>query len=365
MRKKRILFAAVDIGYRIEHYTKFINTYLSDRLIAESFSKYILPETHYKTKYTYSCPIDKTHPVILYLYSFSFFIFSLFRYDIFHFISGETILTRKLRRFEFWVYKFFGKKIIMHFVGGDIRSALYLEWKRENLEQYLKGVKKPKLTEDYQDKLIKDTRKYADNILVSTPDLLDIIPEAEYFPVVLDIDKLDKDSRKNSFTNINVIKVLHSPSGFELKGSEYINKVLDELKEIYQDKIELILPGRDEKNRKIYSMTRYDLLETFKETDIVIDQMLIGWYGLKSIEALASGCEAVCYIEKDFERYFEKDNPIINANILNLKDILVNLINKLIVSNNRLQRLDKNRSFVFRYHHIDMHKDFLKKIWLD
>jgi hypothetical protein len=365
MRKKRILFAAVDIGYRIENYTKFIDTYLSDRLIAESFSKYILPETHYKTKYTYTCPIDKTHPVKLYLYSFYFFIFSLFRYDVFHFISGETILTRKLRRFEFLVYKFFGKKIIMHFVGADIRSARYSEWKRENLERYLNGAKKPKLTDNYQDKLIEDTRKFADHILVSTPDLLDIIPEAVYFPVMLDVDKLDKELKKNNFINANVIKILHSPSGFGLKGSAYINKVLDELKEMYQDKIELILPGRDEMNRKAYSMTRYDLLETFKETDIVIDQMLIGWYGLKSVEALSSGCEVICYIEKDFERYFEKDNPIVNANILNLKDILVNLINKLLDSNNRAKRLEENRSFVFRYHHIDVYKEFLKNIWIE
>ncbi len=365
MKSKRILFAAVDIGYRIEHYTKFIDTHLANKLQAESFSKYVLPKSHYKTNYTYTCPIDKTHPLLLYIYSFAFFVFSLFRYDVFHFFSGETILTRKLRRFEFWIYKLFKKKIIMHFVGADIRSSPYLEWKRENLEEYLRGTKNPKLTENYQDKLITDARKYADHILVSTPDLLVIVPEAEYFPVVLDVDKLDKELKKNIFSYTGVIRILHSPSGFGIKGSAYINRVLDELKEVYGDKIELILPGRDERNRKSYSMTRYDLLETFKNTDIVIDQMLIGWYGLKSVEALACGCEVVCYIEKDFERYLEKDNPIINANVLNLKKTLIDLIDKLLVVNNHELRLEKNRSFIFSYHHIDAHKEFLKKIWLE
>jgi hypothetical protein len=110
MKSRRILFAAVDIGYRIEHYTKFIDTHLANKLHAESFSKYVLPKSHYKTNYTYTCPIDKTHPLLLYIYSFAFFVFSLFRYDVFHFFSGETILTRKLRRFEFWIYKLFKKK---------------------------------------------------------------------------------------------------------------------------------------------------------------------------------------------------------------------------------------------------------------
>ena len=56
---KRILFAAVDIGYRIEDYSKFITENYSEELIPESFSKYILDPTHYKTDYTYKCPVNK------------------------------------------------------------------------------------------------------------------------------------------------------------------------------------------------------------------------------------------------------------------------------------------------------------------
>lgn len=363
MKKKRILFAAVDIGYRIEHYSKFIDSYLSDKLQAESFSKYILPASHYKTNYTYTCPIDKTHPFLLYIYSFCFFIFSLFRYDIFHFISGETILTRRLRRFELSLYKLLGKKVIMHFVGADIRSSKYLEWKRDNLKEYLNGLNEPKLTELYQDSLIWDAKKYSNAIIVSTPDLLKIIPEAIFFPVLLDMSSFDNGTIVKNQTP-QPIRILHSPSGYGIKGSNYINQVLDELKEIYKDKIEIILPGREEHGRYIYSMTRYDLLDEFNKVDIVIDQMLIGWYGLKSVEALASGCHVICYIQKDLENFLEKNNPILNANILNLKEILSNLIDELIVDNDRKKTLEKNLSFVNSYHHILAHKTFLEKLWL-
>ena len=136
-QKKRILFAAVDTGYRIEHYTKYIETNFSDKLTAESFSKYILPSSQYKTNYTYTCPIDKIHPLFLYTYCSFFFVFSLFRYDIFHFISGETILTRKLRRFELAVYKLFGKRVIMHLVGSDVRSEEFIYWKEKNIKKYV------------------------------------------------------------------------------------------------------------------------------------------------------------------------------------------------------------------------------------
>ena len=290
MKKKRILFAAIDIGYRIEHYTKFIDKYLSDKLVAESFSKYVLPESHYKTKYTYSCPIDKTHPLILYLYSFSFFLFSLFRYDIFHFISGETILTRKLRSFELKIYKLLGKRVVMHFVGSDIRSEEYLYWKERNIKQYLNGTADFPISEPWQDKLIFDAEKYADCILVSTPDLKSIIPKSIYYPVLLDLEIFFKEisSLKPNQKQKDEIVILHSPSNTLLKGTIYIHEILKKVAKNSKYKIRLVLPG--EKligTDKKYSVTRYQLFKLYQEADIVIDQLIIGWYGLQSVEALA------------------------------------------------------------------------------
>lgn len=359
-RRKKILFAAVDIGYRIEHYTKFINEHLSNQLKAESFSKYVLPETHYKTKYTFTCPIDKTHPIFLYLYSFGFFIFSLFRYDIFHFFSGETILTRKLRRFELMTYKLFGKRVVMHFVGSDIRSPKYIYWKEENIHQVLLGIDNFQKTLPWQEKLIQDAEKYADHILVSTPDLLSIIPKAIYYPVLIDYQKLltELDKAPIAIKKENEIVILHAPSNIKQKGSNIIEKVLLKIKRESQLNIRLVLPRHDEKS--LYSVTRYDLFKLYKESDIVIDQLLIGWYGLQSIEALVAGCQVISYIEQDLEPYLFPECPIHNANANTLESVILNCINK---KQDRKLNSIHNTGWIKKYHTIENNNEPLLAAW--
>ena len=107
MKRKKILFGAVDIGWRIATYTFFIEKQLNDKLISESFSKYVVPSSFYKTTYTYTCPVNTNPKMKFYLYCLWFFITALFKYDIFHFFSGETIV-----RFNFDFSKIFIKEKI-------------------------------------------------------------------------------------------------------------------------------------------------------------------------------------------------------------------------------------------------------------
>jgi hypothetical protein len=363
--RKRILFAAVDIGYRIEHYTKFINENLSAQFEAESFSKYVLPSAHYKTKYTYTCPVDKTHPVLLYLYSFCFFVFSLFRYDIFHFISGETLLTRKLRRFEFTVYKLLGKRIIMHFVGADIRSVDYELWKVKNIKSFLNGVDDYPKTFPWQDKLIKDTEKFADYILVSTPDLKEIIPSAEYYPVMLDYEKFQEEAGlpTNKKDSKDEIVILHAPSSIVRinKGTTYIEPVLNKIASMSGYKIKLVLPYKNIQERPTnYPSTRYELFGLLKEADIVIDQMIVGWYGLISVEALAAEKCVICYVGEKLKPYLFKDCPIQIADINTLENVLLDCIEK--VAGKKLN-LHQQMEWIKKNHTIENNHSALLRAW--
>jgi len=354
-RRKKILFGAVDIGWRIEHYSKFIAENYSHELEAESLVYYKVPEQHFKTSYTFEYNLKDKNIFLNYSIRLFFFIKAIFRYDIFHFLSGETILPRKARSFEFLVYKLLGKRLIMHFVGSDIRSKKYLEWKGENIEKYLhNGLKEFPISELHQLKLIKDSLKYSYCILVSTPDLLEIIPSAIYFPALL--DNLPHIDRKEE-TNTKKIIILHSPSGTKTKGSKYIYNCLDTLKLEYPDIVKIVIPTAKD---YYYALTRYKLLEEMNKADIVIDQMIIGWYGLKSVEALALGCEVICYIDDDLKKYMFDDTPIIVANVNNLYQELKRLVEF------RLTKTDKtkNLEWVNKYHSIESNNQILKNIWI-
>ncbi|MBC7411308.1 MAG: hypothetical protein H7331_02485 [Bacteroidia bacterium] len=357
MKPKRILFAAVDTNYRMAHYAKFIATQLPNTLKADTFSKVVLPPNHYATSYTYTCPIYEWSALRTYIYCACFFVYSLCVYDVFHFIAGENILTRKLRKLELSIYQLLGKRVIMHFAGADVRSNNYIDWKREHIVEYLSGVKNTNYTEPFQDALIKNARKYGNAVLVSTPDMLDIIPEATYYPVVLDMEqvniKLEKSTKK--------IKILYSPSSHRTKGSDYIHMALEAILANNANDVELITPSKLITNTNQYSLTRYELLQQMSQAHIVIDQLIIGWYGLKTIEALALGCEVVCYIDDAYAHNLFDNCPIHNANVNNLQGVIQSVIHK--VKANKLLPNTQTIQWVKKHHTIEQNNTALKKAW--
>lgn len=366
-RPVRMLFGAVDIGYRIELYTKFIRQRFAGRLKTESLTISLLPEEHYSTFYDYEFHFAGKNA--LYRWSISLFNFlrCLFRYDMFHFFSGETLLPRKLRRFELMMYKWFGKKVIMHFVGCDIRSLDYSHWKAINIQQYLAGVDAFPKSLPWQKKLIKDAVRYADTILVSTPDLKEIILQATYFPVLLDLDKyLEELHQIRAEKNKDEIAILHSPSHLyhtRTKGTDYIIPILKRLAAKPEYKIRLILPSEKESQRKTpYSSTRYELFKHFKEADIVIDQLITGWYGLLSVEALAAGKEVVCYVDDHLKPYLFPGCPIEIADVNNLEEVIIKCIEKIRQGNAQL-RNKNNIEWVRKYHTIEMNYEALLDAW--
>jgi len=329
-KKTRILFGTNDIGFRIGLYTKHLEERYGNQVLVHSYVTYKLPKHHYETQFTYEYANLFTKPLLVrWFLTFYNFLRFFWKYDVFFFLSGETLLTRKLRPFEFRLYRLLGKRIVMSFVGADIRSPKYLQWKSEHIFEYLQGTQEPKKTEPFQDKLIRDARKYAEKIFVSTPDLLDIIPEAEYFPVMLDIDQFRRDFEKaEPFDKPDdEIWVLHAPSEPKTKGTSYIHEIILGLEKEYNLKVKFILPALHYRPvANSYSVTRYELLKYYKTCDIIIDQMIIGWYGMQSVEAIASGKISVVFIDEKLKKYINSFPGLISSDIVALKSVLVDLI---------------------------------------
>ena len=351
-KKKKILFGAVDIGWRIEHYSKFINENLSDTLEPYSVVYYKLPANQYKTSYNFEYNLNSKNKISNWFIRFIFFLKALFKFDIFYFLSGETLLTRKLRSFELKIYKILNKQVYFHFVGSDIRSPKYIDWKTQNIHKYLEG-EDTKKTEFWQDKLISDAKKYAKKIFVSTPDLLSIIKDSLYIPVFIDLKKFNQELNnvKRIEKNKNVVYILHAPSNPRLKGTLYIENIMNKIKNDYNEDVELLLPKK--RGNNTYSTTRYELFQLYQQADIVIDQMIIGWYGLQAIEALSSKNIVISYIDKDLERYLFPKCPIKNANVNTLEDVLKESIEEI---RNKAIDYEKQIEWVKQYHTIENNK---------
>ena len=259
------------------------------------------------------------------------------------------------------MYRLFGKKIIMHFVGSDIRDPQYLYWKDKNMLDFLQNNPQMKKTADWQDKLISDSTKFADHILVSTPDLLEIVPSAKYYPVMIDANKFlselnGADPSKKPLFKTKKIKILHAPSNIDLKGSAMVAEVIKKLAKA-DDRIEFIYTkdlNRD--TGLVYTVSRYELFQLYREADIVIDQMVIGWYGLQSVEALLAGCQTICYIEENLKHYLFPDCPIICSNILELESSVKKAVDVAMAGEVNTR---KQRDWVRKYHSIEQNHKVL------
>lgn len=82
---------------------------------------------------------------------------------------------------------------------------------------------------------------------------------------------------------------LHCPSNRALKGTEHIIRAAEELQDEGYE-LSLIILER---------MPHECVLEAMSRADVVIDQLLIGWYGMVAIEAWALGKPVICYIRPD------------------------------------------------------------------
>lgn len=256
-----------------------------------------------------------------------------FKFNVFHFYFSESLAKGRLYDVPF--LKALGKKIFFYFCGCDIRNS------KEVIAKYeFSGCKNcwPMLCSANRDKAYRMAERYADAIFVSTPDLIEFVPDGKWLPQPIDLEMLQNMSAKMHYQKRNnIITVAHAPTNRNIKGSEFVIKAVNKLKK-RGHKIELNL---------IENLPYQRALEEYIKADIVIDQLLIGWYGLVSIEMMALKKPAICYIREDLYKYIADDIPLISANIHNLAEVLENLIKN---RDSWREIGEKGKLFVEKYH---------------
>lgn len=279
------------------------------------------------------------------LKSLVFIVRALKKYDVFVFYYGGSLLKFHL---DLPILKLFRKKIFFVFQGCDIRRREYclkyfkINACRECEALYCIGRKKRSAAFSYIADLkrllkIKTVYLFASKTFVLNSDLRIFSPLSKMLPyAVVDLNEWKPSFLKN---RKNYIIILHAPSQRSIKGTKYIVDVVEELK---QEGFNVEL--------KLIEGVKHDEMKTLcQDADIVVDQLLVGWYGAFAVEAMALQKPVVCYLNEDLFYLvpWAKDIPIVNANINNLYDKLKVLINN---PNERDKLGRQGREFVKRCH---------------
>ena len=188
------------------------------------------------------------------------------------------------------------KPVVLHHHGSEVRNKEYPEF-ANNLVRY----------------------RY-----VSTPDLLEFVPDAEWLPNPVNLDNLEYSPPKLT----GPLRILHAPTDREVKNTSV---VIDSISKVESE-------GLDVELNIVENLSHSELMKCIAKNDLVIDWVnpKIGIYGVFSIESMALGRAVICTL--DTSLYEDYDLPIINTSPSNL----VNVIKE--IYNNRKILLDKGKS---------------------
>lgn len=245
-----------------------------------------------------------------------------------------------LHNLDLKLLKLFKKKIYITFQGSDARiHSFHVNNYKISHCHFVGSSEMEFLKDDFKVRYISEVSKYVNQIFAVNPDLLNTLPKGSIFLPYCNVDIQDWTPYKRS-KKIN--KIVHAPSKLDVKGTKYVVLAIEELKKNgFEFEFELV-HGVPQNQMKAY----------LSKADLVIDQLLVGWYGGLSVEAMALGIPVICYLRSEDLIHVPKemieDCPIINASPETLYSVLKNTI---LSSSQEIQILkEKSRYYVEKWH---------------
>lgn len=271
----------------------------------------------FQKPYMYDFPYEKYYPIQRnklsgFLKSIPLVLNLIFKYDMFFFLFGQSFFPKNL---DIYILKLLRKKVVVFFCGCDIRCR----------EEVLKGNRTFSICQECENicdtkakrKLTNFWEKYAD-LIFSDPEQSQLLTKP-YHHTILSID-LDywKPFGSSIEHDTNKVIIAHAPTDRRLKGTKYIVDAVDRLKKEGYN-IDLIL---------LEAMNIKEVRNWFNRADIVVDQLLGGWYGKLATEAMAMAKPTLCYINEEIKEQmsYGNDLPIVSSNPITIYQDLKHLL---------------------------------------
>ncbi len=296
------------------------------------------------------------------------FLSSVFRYDVFHFHFGQKFFVlfprafktgdspaQRLMRLAYWTYalivgrldvfvlRLLRKKIFMTYHGDDIRQGdRSLQLYQFSIAQEVGSDYYESYTDERKRRMGRYYGQVCKQTYVVSPDLLSMAPEGAKLVHYTGV-------HPNEWPVIttrpqNRLVIAHAPTHRLAKGTRFIEAAVTSLKSrgFEFDFITIEKMANDEA-RKIY-----------ETADVVIDQLLAGWYGVFAVELMAMGKPVIVYArDEELAREpieFQKEFPLIRASPATIEAVLEDVIR----NPARLREIgQRSRAFVERWYQPD------------
>jgi len=286
-------------------------------------------------------------------------------FDVIHFNFGESILTwggllsgrigpsavdrlrlrfaRHLELVDLPVLRRARKVIAVTYQGDDARQGDFCRahFPISILDGVEPGYYTPWSDRRKRERIAKFTH-YAHLVYALNPDLLHVLPRAAQFLPYANVDPAEWRPVAGSLGARATPVVLHAPSHRGVKGTEHVIAAVDRLRaEGVAVELSLVEGVKLEEAKQIY-----------ERADVVVDQLLAGWYGGFAVQAMALGKPVAAYIRSEDLRFIpqamREELPVVNATPQTVYEVLRSLLRS--PSSDLAALGQRSRAYVERWH---------------
>lgn len=246
------------------------------------------------------------------------------KYNIFHFNFGSSLIHTPTHFFNLTELPFYpdSAKLFVTYNGCDARQKDKVIASRTIAPCHNSLCSNGACNDGRLDQsrrlAVNKMAKYVHKIWVLNPDLLDFLPtdKASFLPYSISIPNTGP-------VNPNLtgpLRIVHAPTSRIIKGTDYLLAALDKLKLSHGNCYELIM---------IENLPREQALDLYKQADVVVDQLLIGWYGSVAAESMLLGKPVIVRLDPSYYHHLPSQmvsdisDSFINADPSTIYDVLV------------------------------------------
>lgn len=227
------------------------------------------------------------NPIFSLIRDWYFFWFTLSRFAVIHSHFGIGFSPTG---WEYLLLQLLKRRVVVHFRGCEAR----------NRETVIRQNPNCNICEncDYSPRVCarpdtvrrrRITEKFADQVLVTTPDLQDFWPDAIHIPFLFPTDLLEH-TPEHPVQPRDHVMIVHATNHPGIEGTSEIVKVVEDLR----------AGGIPVKIKVLKNCARAEVLENLADADLSIGKMKMGYYANFQIESMALNVPAIAFIRPEF-----------------------------------------------------------------
>jgi hypothetical protein len=282
-------------------------------------------------------------------------------FDVIHFNFGSTIAPERpaavgggsprdrtyhayralFEQFDLRLFRRAGKAIFVTFQGDDARQGdVAASLGSIAAVEASPGHYTPESDANKRRRILRFDR-YADGIYALNPDLLHVLPARARFVPYAHVDTRAWDPPRSAGTTARPL-VLHAPTDRQIKGTRF---VLDAVSRLRGEGLEFDF-------QLVERLTQAEAKELYHRADLVVDQLLVGWYGGFAVEVMALERPVVSYIRDEdlacLPSEMREEIPVVSAEPATIYDVLRELLT---TRRDELAEIGRRgRAYVGRWH---------------